>query len=101
MSCQPNHLWETTEHGHDICVECKITRPTPMKIYMVTEHNSNGVDAWDTVIALYGTKRKASDHLFNLINNKTLDYDLDAQGRVYNVTQTEEQEFWFEEVEVK
>jgi hypothetical protein len=24
-----NHMWLTTAHGHDICVECKLTRPTP------------------------------------------------------------------------
>ncbi len=23
------HMWHTTEHGHDICVQCKTTRPTP------------------------------------------------------------------------
>ena len=24
-----DHIWQTTEHGHDICVDCKTTRPTP------------------------------------------------------------------------
>ena len=24
-----HHIWHSTPHGHDICVECKCTRPTP------------------------------------------------------------------------
>jgi len=28
--CLPdNHIWLKTEHGHDICVTCKVMRPTP------------------------------------------------------------------------
>ncbi len=28
--CAPaRHVWQTTEHGHDICVGCKAMRPTP------------------------------------------------------------------------
>ena len=23
------HIWLTTEHGHDICLNCKLTQPTP------------------------------------------------------------------------
>lgn len=41
-----HHLWLTTEHGHDICEQCKRTRPTIKSMNKQTKDARAAFEAW-------------------------------------------------------
>ena len=77
-----------------------------MQVFIVVEHNSDGCTySGESNVAFYDSYKKASDHLYEMIDEDTFDYDIDANNNnlVTRVKPSEHdhQEFWIETVEVK
>jgi len=54
------------------------------EIFIIIERSHNGYSFSDDIVEIYDSLNKSKNHLFDLINDKTFDYNIDDENsRMY------------------